>query len=217
MTRIRVVLAEDVALIRHGIRSVLQLAEDLEIVGEADSVEELLRLARDLTTDVVLIDQDLPHGNAVAAIRTIKQMHPGAQIIMMTDQLDDGKALEAIEAGVTGYILKDIPGANLAVAIRSVWDGQGFLHPAIIRTLMDRLSRLVRQPGWNRAKTAGLTARELEILLEVAGGRTDDDISKKFVVTQGTVKTHLRHILRKLSARNRAQAVAYVLRKGLIK
>ena len=216
MKHVRVLLAEDLALIRHGIRSVLQLADDMEIVGEADTVEELTRLARDLEPDVVLIDQDLPHGDGLAAIRKIKQ-HPGIQVIVMTDELDDTKALEAIEAGATGYVLKDIPGPNLATAIRCVCDGRGFLHPTITRTLMDRLSRLVRQRGWDRAKGSGLTARELDILMEVAQGRTDDEIAKQFVVAQGTIKTHIRHILRKLTARNRAHAVAYVLRKGLIK
>jgi DNA-binding NarL/FixJ family response regulator len=217
MNRLRVLMAGDMASIRRGGRSALQLTDDMEIAGEADTVEELARLASDLTPDAVVIDQDLPHGDCLAAIRTIKQRHPDTQIVVMTDQLDDVKALEAIEAGATGYILKDIPGTNLATAIRSVCSGRGFLHPAITGTLAHRLSRLIRRRGWHRARTSGLTGRELDILMEVAQGRTDDEIARQFVVTPGTIKTHVRHILRKLSARNRAQAVAHVLRKGLIK
>ena len=216
MNRIRVLLA-DMASTRQAVRSTLQLTDDMEIAGEADTVEELARLARDLTPDVVLIDRDLPHGDSLAAIRTIKQSHPGTAIVVMTDQLDDLKALEVIEAGATGYILKDIPGANLATAVRSVCNGRGFLHPAITGTLVNRLSRLIRRRGWARARTSDLTGRELDILTEVARGRTDDEIARQFIVAPGTIKTHLRHILRKLSARNRAQAVAHVLRNGLIK
>ncbi len=212
---VRVVVAEDLALIRHGIRSVLP--QDIEIVGETDTVEELIRLADDVTPDVMLIDQDLPQGDVLRAIRTINESHPGIRVIVMADKLDDVEALEAIEAGATGYILKDIPGANLATAIRSVCSGRALLHPTITGALMNRLSHLARLRGRDRAKSSGLTARELEIMLEVAWGRTDNEIAKKFVLTPGTIKTHIRRILRKVSARNRAQAVAYALRKGLIK
>lgn len=215
--RIHVLMGENLALIRLGIHSILQRAEDMEIIGETDTVEELVRLARDLGPDIVLLDQDLPGGDWLRAIETIKEARPSAEIIVMTDQLDDQKALQAIEAGATGYILKDIPGANLAMAIRSVGNGQGYLPLAITRKLMNRLSRLVRERGWGRAKASGLTDRELAILTEVARGRSDNEIAKQFAVTEGTIKTHNRNILRKVSARNRAQAVAYVLRKGLIK
>ena len=217
MNRIRVLLADDKAALRLGIRSGLQLADDMEIAGEADTVDALANLARDLSPDIVLVDQDLPHGDTLAAIRTIKQAHPDVQIIVMTDRLDDRTALEAIEAGATDYVLKGIPGVNLAAAIRAVSSGRGFLHPGFPGKLAARLSRLIRRHGWDRGKTSGLTGRELDILGEVARGRTDDEIAAQFVVTPGTIKTHIRHILRKISARNRAQAVAYVLRNGLIK
>lgn len=212
--RVRVLVAENLALIRHGIRSVLP--QDIEIVGETDTVEELTRLADDVSPDVALIDRDLPQGDVLRAIRTINESHPGTRVIVMADKLDDVEALEAIEAGATGYILKDIPGANLATAIRSVCSGRALLHPTITRALMNRLSHLARLRGLDQTKSSSLTAREVDIMMEVARGRTDDEIAKKFVVTPGTIKTHIRHILRKVSARNRAQAVAYALRKGLI-
>lgn len=217
VNRLHVLMGENLALIRRGIHSILQRAEDMEIIGEADTIKELVRLARDLGPDVVLLDQDLPGGDWLRAIETIKEARPSAGIIVMTDQLDDQKALQAIEAGATGYILKDIPGVNLAMAIRSVSDGQGYLPLAVTRKLMNRLLRLVREHGWGRARASGLTDRELAILTEVARGRSDGEIARQFAVTQGTIKTHIRNIFRKLFARNRAQAVAYVLRKGLIK
>jgi DNA-binding NarL/FixJ family response regulator len=217
MNRIRVVVAEDAALLREGVRSELQVAGEIEIAGEAETVDALTSLARELAPDVVLVDQDLPPGDTVAAIRAIKQSRPGTQIIVMADQLDHRKALEAIKAGATGYVLNDIPAASLAAAIRSVAGGNGVVQPGLGGRLATRLSRLIRRHGWARRKTSGLTGRELDVLSEVARGRTDEEIAAQFVVTPGTIKTHIRHILRKIAARNRAQAVAYVLRNGLIK
>lgn len=218
MKQLRVLLAEDLALIRRGIRSELSSVEDVEVVGEAESADEAVRLARELKPNVVLMDQGMAEGDELESTREIKRSIPEIEVIIMTDRLDDAKALQAIEAGATGYVLKDIPGANLAAAIRSVCNGRAFLHPEITRKLIDRLGRLIREQRLEqRLHAKGLTTRELDILMEVAKGRTDNEIATRFVVTEGTIKTHIRHILRKLPARNRAQAVAYVLRKGLIK
>ena len=217
MKPIQVVLAEDAAPIRETVRAGLGSADDIEIAGEAESVDALASLARDLAPDVVLVAQDLPPGDAFAAIRAIRYARPELSFIVMTDRLDSKKASEAIEAGAMGYVLKDIPGPNLAAAIRSVVRKSGLLQPRLGGRLAQRFSRLIRLHGWDRAKTGGLTVREIEILKEVARGRTDDEIAAQFVVAPGTIKTHIRRILRKISARNRAQAVAYVLRNGLIK
>ncbi len=217
MNRIRVVLAESAAPLREAIRLELRIADDIEIAGEVASRDAVASLVRDLAPDVALVAQDLPPGDDLAAIRAIKQASPGVHIIVMTDRLDERKAPEAIAAGAVGYVLKDIPGANLAAAIRSVADGRGMRQPHVGGKLAERLSRLIRRHGWERGKTRGLTGRELDILREVARGYTDEEIAAQLVVTPGTIKTHIRHILRKVSARNRAQAVAYVLRNGLIK
>lgn len=217
MKRIRVVLGEDAAPYRQAVRAELRDANDIEIAGEVESVDALSCLVRELSPDVVLVAQDLPPGDNLAAIRAIKEACPALQIVVMADRLDERNAPEAIEAGATGYVVKGIPGANLAAAIRSVAGGRGVLQARGSGKLAERLSRLIRRHGWERGKTRGLTGRELDILREVARGRTDDEIAEQFVVTPGTVKTHIRHILRKISARNRAQAVAIVLRNGLIK
>jgi NarL family two-component system response regulator LiaR len=216
--QVRVILAIDLVLMRQGISWVLNAFEDIKVIGEADSADEAIRVALELKPNVVLMDQELGEDDGLGATRMIKQAMPQIEVIVMTDHLDDAKALEAIEAGATGYILKDIPGANLATAVRSVCHGRAFFHPEITRKLMERLGRLARERrGAQRSESGGLTPRELDILVEVAKGRTDQEIATRFVVAEGTVKTHIRHILRKLPARNRAQAVAYVLRKGLIK
>ncbi len=216
MKPIRVLLADDLLLIRHGIRAVLSDVEDIEIVGEATSADDAVRLARELAPAVVLMDQDLP-GDSLVATRAIKGSMPEVEIVVMTDRLDDGKALQAIDSGATGYILKDIPGPNLTAALKAVCNGRAFFHPQVTRKLMERLVSLFReQRTRTRLESDGLTARELDILIELGKGSTDREIAAKFLVAEGTVKTHIRHILRKLGARNRTQAVAYVLRKGVI-
>jgi len=203
-------------LIRHGIRALLSSVEDVDIVGEVSTADDAVRLARELVPDVVLMDQDMP-GDGWAATRSIKEQLPDIEIIVMTDRLDDVKALQAIDAGATGYILKDIPAANLTAALKAVCNGRAFFHPEITRKLMERLVSLSREQRTRmRLESEGLTPRELDILMELAKGSTDREIAAKFVVAEGTVKTHIRHILRKLGARNRTQAVAYVLRKGVI-
>jgi len=216
MKPIRVLLADDLMLIRHGIRALLSSVEDVDIVGEVSTADDAVRLARELVPDVVLMDQDMP-GDGLVATRSIKEQLPDIEIIVMTDRLDDVKALQAIDAGATGYILKDIPAANLTAAFRAVCNGRAFFHPEITRKLMERLVSLSReQRSRMRLESDGLTAREMDVLMELAKGNTDREIAAKFVVAEGTVKTHIRHILRKLGARNRTQAVAYVLRKGVI-
>jgi DNA-binding NarL/FixJ family response regulator len=215
---IRVVLVADLALLRQGIRAVLKADPDLELVGEADNADEAVRLARALVPHVVLIDQDISAGGGLEVTRRIKEAIPEIAVVVMAGRLDGAKALQAVEAGAMGYILKDIPGPNLAGAIRSVCGGRAFLPPAVTRKLQDRLGGDGREKrARDRMETNGLTPRELDILVEVAKGRTDHEIASSFVLAEGTVKTHIRHVLRKLSARNRAQAVAHVLRKGLIK
>jgi DNA-binding NarL/FixJ family response regulator len=216
MKPIRVLLADDLMLIRHGIRALLANVEDVEIVGEVSSADDAIRLTRETVPDVVLMDQDMP-GDGLEATRAIKESLPDVEIIVMTDRLDDVKALQAIDAGATGYILKDIPGPNLTAALKAVCNGRAFFHPEVTRKLMERLVSLSREQRTRmRLESEGLTARELDILMELAKGSTDREIAAKFVVAEGTVKTHIRHILRKLGARNRTQAVAYVLRKGVI-
>lgn len=215
---IRVLIADDLSLIRQGIRSALGTFSDVEIVGEAASSEEAVHLARNLEPKVVLLDADLPDTKGLETIRIIKQTMPDVEIIVMTDRLNDLSALEAIEAGATGYILKDIPPANLAAALRSVCNGRAFIHPEIARKLMSHLSRLSRESRASQGLSAkGLTKRDIEILIELAQGKTDAQIAAKFVVAEGTVKTQIHRILRKLGCRNRVQAIAYVLREGLIR
>ncbi|MGH9195553.1 MAG: response regulator [Acidimicrobiia bacterium] len=214
--RIKVVVADDLTLVRQGIRALLAEVDGVDVIGEAETVDDVITMARKLQPDVILMDQDMP-GNSLQATRIIKEVLSTVEIIVMTDRLSDGRALQAIEAGATGYVLKDIPISSLASAVRAVCNGRAFFHPEITRKLMERLGHLTReQRDRLRVEFEGLTPRELDILFELARGSTDREIAAKFVLSEGTVKTHLRNILKKLGARNRTQAVAYVLRKRLI-
>ena len=211
------VVADDMAVIRQGVRAMLSPVDDVEIVGEAVDGEEAVRVAHHLKPDVLLIDQDLPGGDAITATHALKQALPDIEVIVMTDHLDGGKALQATEAGATGYISKDIPPDNLAAAVRSVCTGRAFFHPQITRTLLGNLVRLVREQRTRAPASEGLTPRQFDILVELTKGSTYNQIANKFVVTEGTIKTHIHNIFRKLGCHNRTQLVAYVLRKGLVK
>ena len=218
MRRTRIVLADDMSVIRQGVRAMLSAVDDVEMIGEAADGEEAVRLACDLKPDAVLMDQDMPRCDGLEATRLLKQAMPDVEIVVMTDRLDEAKALEATEAGATGYILKDIPAPNLAAALRSVCHGRAFFHPEMTRKLMESLGRLIREQRTRRqVEPEGLTRRQFDIVVELAKGNTYGQIAKKFVVTEGTIKTHIHNILRKLGCHNRTQLVAYVLRRGLIK
>ena len=196
----------------------LSAVDDVEILAEAADGEEAVRLVRELKPDVALIDQDMPHCDGIEATRTLKEAMPDVEVVVMTDRLDDAKALLATEAGATGYILKDIPASNLAAALRSVCNGRAFIHPEITRKLLGSLGRLIReQRARNDVDTEGLTPRQFDIVVELAKGSTYGEIANRFVVAEGTIKTHMHNIFRKLGCHNRTQLVAYVLRKGLIK
>lgn len=212
---IRLLIADDLGLVRKGIRALMDCVDGVDVVGEAESADDAIHLSRRLQPDVILMDQDMP--GSLLATRLIKEATSSIEIIVMTDRLSDGRVLQAIEAGATGYVFKDIPLAGLASAIRAVCTGRAFFHPEIIRKLMERLGHLTReQRNRLRLEFEGLTRPELDILCELAHGSTDREIATRFVLSEDTVKTHLRRILKKLGARNRTQAVADVLRKGLI-
>jgi DNA-binding NarL/FixJ family response regulator len=218
MRRIRILLADDMAVIRQGLRAMLERAEDLRVVAEAADGPEAVRLARATRPDAALLDEDMPGGGGVDAVRALRREFPHIEAIIMAERLDEARVLRAIEAGAMGYVCKDIPAPNLAAAIRAVTSGRVFFHPDVTRQLVDNLGRLIReQQGLPEIASAGLTRRQFDVLVELANGATYGQIADKLLVAEGTVKAHMHNILRKLGCRNRTQLVAYVLRKGLIK
>jgi len=217
MSGVRVLVVDDTTLIRQGIRSLLEKRHGLEVVGEASNAQEATELAGTLAPDVILLDQDMPGLDTIEAIKLIKARHPKAEIIVLAEDADDEKPFRTLEAGAIGYVLKDINPDNLARAIDGVCNGRTLIHPQITRQLVERFRALAREKnGTNGSHLGGLTTREFEILLEVAKGSTDREIAQRIFVSTTTVKSHIRSIFRKIGARNRTQAVVYVLKHRLI-
>jgi DNA-binding NarL/FixJ family response regulator len=215
---IRVLVVDDTTLMRQGIRSLLERREGIELVGEASSAEEALDLASRLAPDVILLDQDLPGLGSVEVIRLIKQRLPQVEVIALAERGDEDTALLALEAGATGYVLKDISDEHLVRAIDGVCHGRTLVNPRIARQLVERFRQLMREKnGGDGGHLGGLTTRELEILMEMTRGATDREIAQKMYLSTTTVKSHIRSIFRKIGARNRTQAVVYVLKNGLVR
>lgn len=209
---------DDMTLVRQGIESLLKGTNSIEIVGEAPDVQEAISTLVHLDPDVVLLDQDMPGLATPEAVSLLKQHHPRMEIIVLSETSDEERAFRALEAGASGYVLKDISPENLVRAIHGVCDGRTMTHPYITRKLIERFRVLMQErTSQNGAHLAGLTNRELGIVVEMAEGATDREIAKKACLGESTVKSHIRSILRKIGARNRTQAVAYLLRKGIMR
>jgi DNA-binding NarL/FixJ family response regulator len=215
---VRVMVIDDMTLVRQGIESLLKAKDSVEIVGEATDAQEAISTLAHLNPDVILLDQDMPGLATPEAVSLLKQHHARAEIIVLSESPDEERAFRALEAGASGYVLKDISPDNLVRAIHGVCDGRTMTHPYITRRLIERFRILMHErTSQNGAHLAGLTNRELGIVVEMAEGATDREIAKKACLGESTVKSHIRSILRKIGARNRTQAVAYLLRKGIMR
>jgi two-component system, NarL family, response regulator DevR len=215
---LRVMVIDDMTLVRQGIESLLRDRESVQIVGQASDVPEAMNTIAQIDPDVVLLDQDMPGLATPEAVSLLKQHQARTEIIVMSEAPDEERAFRALEAGASGYVLKDISPENLIRAIHGVCDGRTVTHPYITRRLIERFRVLMQErTSQNGAHLAGLTNRELGIVVEMAEGATDREIAKKACLGESTVKSHIRSILRKIGARNRTQAVAYLLRKGIMR
>lgn len=208
---IRILIADDHAVVREGLRALIAAKPDMELVGEAEDGIEAVLLARSLKPDIILLDLLMPRMDGVEAIAKIKQENPGARILVLTSFAADDKVFPAIKAGALGYLLKDSSSQALIRAIREVHQGESSLHPSIARKLIREL---------NRAPTAApvenpLTEREVEVLKLIAGGLSNHEIAEMLVISERTVSSHMSNILEKLHLANRTQAALYALREGL--
>ncbi len=209
--KIRVLVADDHAIVRTGIRALVVDADDVEVVGEAGDGREAVAEAGRLRPDVILMDLLMPEMDGVEAIRAIVERHPEARIVILTGSAVDAMILAALRAGALSFVDKASASDELLQAMRLAARGEPWIPPALTRQLLG-LPELAPSPA---ATADTLTAREIEILRQVATGRTNQQIADAIHISEGTVRTHVSHILAKLGLANRVEAVLYALREGL--
>jgi NarL family two-component system response regulator LiaR len=206
-----VLLVDDHAIVRKGIKALLATVPDIQIIGEAEDGVQAVELAQDLNPDVVLMDLEMPTMDGIEATQKLAESRPGMRILVLTSFATDDKVFPAIKAGAQGYLLKDSGPDELVESLRKVGAGESSLHPAIAKKLLQELSR----PGEGPPTEDPLTERELEVIRQVARGQSNQDIANTLVISEATVRTHVSNILSKLHLASRTQAALYALREGL--
>jgi len=205
---IRVLLVDDHPVVRQGLQALLSTQDGIEVVGEADDGETAVAAAERLSPDVVLMDVVMPGMDGVEALRRIGDRRPQTRVVMLTSYADERRAMEAVDAGASGFLLKDASPRDVVAAIRAAHRGEAVLHPSVAAKL---LAERRRPP----AAHAELTARELEVLRLIARGLQNKQIAAQLHVSEKTVKTHVSAILRKLDVADRTQAAMYAVRERL--
>ena len=208
---IRVLIADDQPVVRQGLRTFLELHDDIEVVGEAEDGERALEEIAALAPDVVLMDLVMPRLDGVTAIERLRERGSAPRVIVLTSFLDEDKVLPAVRAGAAGYLLKDVEPAELVRAIRTVDGGEALLHPAVAA----RVLRELAADGERARRHELLTPREREVLALLARGRANKAIAFELGVAEKTVKTHVGNILGKLGLSDRTQAALYAVREGI--
>lgn len=213
--KIRVLLADDHAIVREGVKRILAGETDIEVVGEAADGVEAVALATRLRPDVAVLDISMPRLDGIEATRQIRAAVPETHTLALTMHADESYVFQLIKAGASGCVLKHDPAPDFIEAIRSAARGEPFLYPQTANAVAaDYLTRVER--GEDREKYDGLTAREKEILTLIAQGETNQEIGRQLFISVKTVQTHRAHILEKLRLHDRTQLVRYAIRKGLI-
>lgn len=201
---IRVLIVDDHAVVRQGLRTFLRIDPDIEVVGEASDGAEGVRLAQELEPDIVVMDLVLPGLDGISATRAIKKSNPDIEVLVLTSVLDQASVVGAVQAGAIGYHLKDTGPEDLARAIKAAADGVAQLTPRAARLLMTTVS--------SPADPEPLTGRERSVLLHLSRGFSNKEIAQQLTISEGTVKTHVRSILAKLQLESRTQAALYAVR-----
>jgi DNA-binding NarL/FixJ family response regulator len=206
----RILIVDDHPITRSGLRSALQTSDEVEIVGEASTGEEAVERVQELKPDVVFMDVRMPGMGGIEATKIIRGDNPDTRVILFT--VDESRQVisEAIQAGVSGYLLKDVSAQELVNAARLALEGKAVIHPSLTRAFIEEVQRVDRRPE------APLSRRETEILQMVAYGSTTKEVAHDLGISPHTVKTHLERIFEKLGANDRAQAVAIAIRRGIV-
>ena len=209
--KIRVLIADDHAVVRQGLRAFLEAQSDIEVVGEANDGSDAVRLASELQPDVVVMDVVMPQVDGIEAIRRIRSAGVPAKVIVLTSFADDQKVFAAVRAGAAGYLLKDVRPDELGEAIRTVMRDEALLNPRVAATLMQEFAHQARLPV-----AGALTEREMDVLRLLARGRSNKEIALELGVAEKTVKTHVSSILSKLQLADRTQAALFAVRERLV-
>ncbi len=213
--KIRVLLADDHAIVREGVKRILTAEPDLDVVGEAEDGLQAVEQAKKLKPDVAVLDISMPELNGIEATKQIKAALPNTHTIALTMHADDAYVFQLLKAGASGYVLKRAAATDLVQAIRAASRGEAFLYPSVAKAVVsDYLKRL--ESGEGRETYDGLTDREKEILTLVAEGATNQEIAQKLYISVKTVQTHRAHIMEKLNLHDRTMLVRYAIRKGLL-
>jgi DNA-binding NarL/FixJ family response regulator len=211
---IRVLLADDQALVRAGLRMILKAEPGIEVVGEADDGDEAVTYARQLSPDVVLMDVRMPKMDGIEATRRIVADHDSPRVLVLTTFDLDDYVYEALRSGASGFLLKDAPEHQLVAGIRLVHEGGSLFAPTVTRRLIERFA--ATSPRRPPPQLNQLTTRELQVLRLLARGLSNTEIAAELVVSEHTIKTHIAHILTKLNLRDRVQAVVLAYETGLV-
>jgi DNA-binding NarL/FixJ family response regulator len=212
-----VLIADDQALVRVGLRKILEAEPDVTVLGEAADGEEAVRSARTLRPEVVLMDIRMPALDGIEATRRIVHDRPDARVLILTTFGLDGYVYDSLRAGASGFMLKDAPPEEIAAAVQIVANGDALLAPAVTRSVIEEFARQPPTTAPTQPPALEeLTARERQVLDLLARGRSNPEICQRLVISEATAKTHVAHILQKLALRDRVQAVIYAYESGLI-
>jgi DNA-binding NarL/FixJ family response regulator len=211
--KIKILIADDHHVVRRGLVFFLKTQKDIEIIGEAKNGQEAVEMTKQLKPDLVLMDLDMPIMDGIEATKQIKSVLPDQKIMILTSFSDTDHVIPAIEAGAAGYQLKDIEPDELVRTIKRMLSGENQLHPKATTHLLSHLSNKNRE---SKSPIEELTKRELEVLLEIAKGKSNKEIASSLFITEKTVKTHVSNVLAKLNLQDRTQAALFAVKHGLL-
>ena len=217
---IRILIADDHALLRQGIRNFLSLESDFEIIGEAADGEETIRRASELRPDILLLDINMPKGNGIEVATRLRETHPEIRILALTIHDDENYMMKMIQSGAAGYLLKDVEPSMMVQAIRRVHAGESFVEPTLtaklFRGITDREAQKPAPQAPGMSESDKLSAREIEVLRLIGRGMSNAEIARELYLSEKTVKNHLTNIFRKIQVSDRTQAVLFAIKHKIV-